>query len=103
MTGTLNLYCLDCHQFVTWQKVEFVRADGYPDWRLEVSCGCGPQGDAELLAMAREAYDQALGVELETQRQNLLDAALGRSGNLYFETLAGMGPGRMRPAPCRFS
>lgn len=102
MTGTLNLYCLDCHQFLEWRKVEFLREDLHPDWTVEVFCGCGPSTDADLKRMAMAESQDRSFVELETAQQNALDAALGRSGNLYFETLSGMGPGRMRPGPCRF-
>jgi hypothetical protein len=34
--------------------------------------------------MAREAYDLQLDVELATQQQHSLDAALTKGGNLYF-------------------
>jgi hypothetical protein len=85
--GPLNIYCLECHQFVSWQKSQFYLDDFYPDWRLDISCGCGPTDDPEIAAMAREAYDLQLDVELATQQQNSLDAALTKGGNLYFETL----------------
>ena len=76
MKGVLSLYCLECHQFVSWQKSQFYLDNFYPDWRLDVSCGCGSIDDPEIAAMAREAYDLQLDVELATQQQNSLDAAL---------------------------
>jgi hypothetical protein len=103
MKGNLDLYCFDCGQCVEWRKVMIYRQDAYTDWRLSVGCGCGETTDERILARAREAYDLAIGAELETMHRNLFEAALGRSGNLYFETLTGMGPGRMRLDPCRFS
>ena len=90
MTGKLKIHCSHCRQPIEWRKVDFTRPDSYPDWRLEVFCKCGPWNEQDykfLHRLARESYDAALGVELETERRNLLDAALGRSGNLYLETL----------------
>lgn len=101
MTGTLNLYCLDCHEFVQWRKLSLYRQDGYPDWRIEAFCGCGSETDERVLAQARAAHDAEVDAEIETQQRNALDAVLTRSGNRYLETLSGMGPGRRRSDPCR--
>jgi len=92
MNGTLNIYCLECHQFVSWEKSQFYLDDCYPDWRLDVFCNCGMIDDPEILAIAREAYDLQLDAEIFNEQQNSLDAALTKGGNLYFETLA-------RPCP----
>lgn len=91
MTGTLHVFCSRCFEALEWRKVEFTRGDSYPDWCLQVFCGCGlwiERDHPDLYREARDAYDAALCVELETMRRNLLDAALGKSGNLYFETLS---------------
>lgn len=101
MNGTLNLYCLDCGRFVEWRKLMIYREDAYTDWRLAVWCGCGDVTDERIMAQARAAYDEAIGAELDNSHQNYFDAALTRSGNLYFETLTGMGSGRNRSNPCR--
>lgn len=90
MNGSLAFRCLKCHERIAWRKVDVVRPDGYPDWRLEVTCSCGEYTRLDhpwLHARARAAYDEQVGVELETQRRNILDAALTKSGNLYLETL----------------
>jgi hypothetical protein len=92
MNGVLDIYCLDCHGFVEWRKVALHRQDGYSDWRIEVFCGCGSMADERIAARARAAYDERLGVELETQHQNYFNSVLGLSGNLYFETLAASSP-----------
>lgn len=89
MNGTLDLFCLDCHDFVQWRKVMIYRQDGHADWRLEVFCGCGEARDERILAAARADYDDALGTELDNSHQDYFNSALTRSGNLYFETLAG--------------
>lgn len=99
MKGNLSVRCQRCLRRLQWRKVDFTRPDSYHDWRLEVHCWCGIWDKAqELLVyqMARKAYDAALGVELETQRRKILDAALGRSGNLYFETLVNALPPHSR-------
>lgn len=90
MNGTLDIFCLDCHRFVEWRKVEFYR-DRYFNWRIEVSCGCGVLDDPELHEIARAEHDLQVDVELETLYRNALDAALSRSGNLYFDILAWRG------------
>ena len=87
MKGCLNFSCLECHSFIEWRKVPISRPDGWFDWRLDVSCGCGEVTDESVLAIARADYDEALGAELENQHRNYLNSMLGRSGNLYFETL----------------
>lgn len=90
MNGTLIYRCLACHERITWRKVDFTRPDTYPDWRIEVSCKCGERSPGEypwLHARARDAHDAQVGVELETKRRNVLDAALTKGGNIYFETL----------------
>ena len=89
MNGTLNIYCLDCHDFVQWRKLMIYRQDGHADWRLAVFCGCGEVTDERIMTAARAEYDECLDAELETMHRILFEAALGRSGNLYFETLAG--------------
>lgn len=90
MSGLLAFRCLNCQERLEWHKIEFTRPDTYPDWRLEISCGCGQWSAADfpwIHAKARAAHDEQVGVELETQRRNVLDAALTKGGNLYFETL----------------
>jgi hypothetical protein len=94
MHGIFDFYCLDCHRLLEWRKVEFLREDMHPDWTVEVFCGCGLSTDEDLKRMAMEESKDRSFEELETAQQNALDAALGRGGNHYFATLAGMVPAR---------
>jgi hypothetical protein len=87
--GKLNRGCQRCYQVFEWKKSKFYLDDFYPDWRIDVFCKCGLNDDPEVAQIAREAYDDQLYADIETQQQNALDAALTRSGNLFFETLCG--------------
>ena len=75
--GTLDLYCLDCHRLLGWRKRQTPREDGYPDWCIEVFCGCGRIRDPELLALARAAYDVTVADAIYAGQEAAMEHVLG--------------------------
>lgn len=77
MHGTLNLYCLDCSQMIAWRKEHTIRDDGYYDWRIVCSCGCGEIEDAKVVAMARAACDEEVGRLILEHQEEAMERVLG--------------------------
>lgn len=75
--GTLDLYCLECHQFITWRKEHTIRNDGYYDWRIVVTCGCGELADPKVMAKARAAFDMEVGRLILEGQEEAMERVLG--------------------------
>jgi hypothetical protein len=87
MKGELKERCPKCGQTYTWEKVEFMRLDGYPDWRLYVMCRCGQADDPEILDLARKNYDRALRHKIVAEQRRALDRYLGIRLHRYLERI----------------
>lgn len=88
MAGTLDdVLCLICGRFPCWAKVDFYRADGAFDWRLDVWCGCGEVKDPAVLDRARADYLQKYRHAAQEAQERFLDEALTPEVNELFDRI----------------
>jgi hypothetical protein len=87
MKGQLDKHCPKCGQAYAWEKVTFMRHDGYPDWRLYVSCRCKQAAGPEVLALARKDYDRVLRDRIVAEQNRALDRFLGRRLHRYLDRI----------------
>lgn len=71
-----TLFCSACRRHVSYRRINFAR-DQYPDWRLEVFCGCGDVRDPMLLGLVREIYGRRIGEEIKAMQEAALVAGVG--------------------------
>lgn len=78
-----DLFCMKCRYPVKWAKFKFIRPDGYPDWRLDVWCDCGPIRNPEIISAVRRDHDDIVTDEIDQMMRN----GMGRS---LYDALEGM-------------
>lgn len=87
-SGVLDFYCLQCSQMITWRKEHLTRDDGYYDWQIVPSCGCGKVADPEIQALARAAYDSASVDDVFNTQEAAMERILGPEVHAIITALA---------------
>lgn len=88
-TGPLRCACGGA---VQWAKIDFIRPDGYRDWRLDVWCAeCGAIRDPEILAAVRGIHLEEVIRAIHREMDRILAPDLNNFLDSYLADLRARG------------